>query len=98
VDIDGEPWANPPAMGCDEYYSGSVTGAVTVALLASYTNVATGFSVDFQALISGRVSASRWEFGDGTVVSNQPYASHAWSAAGDYAVILRLTTRAFLAE
>ncbi len=60
-----------------------------MVLLASYTNVTAGFSVDFQALISGRVSASRWEFGDGTVVSNRPYASHAWSAAGDYPVILR---------
>src|SRR5204863_9809059 len=28
VDMDGEPWANPPAIGCDEYYSGSVTGAL----------------------------------------------------------------------
>jgi hypothetical protein len=89
VDIDGEPWANPPAMGCDQYYSGSVTGALAVALLASYSNVAPGFSVDFQALISGRVSASRWEFSDGTVVSNRPYAAHAWNAAGDYPVLLR---------
>jgi hypothetical protein len=89
VDIDGEPWANPPAIGCDEYYSGSLTGAVTVLISASYTNVATGFSVGFQAHISGRVSDSRWEFGDGTVVSNRPCTSHAWSAAGDYPVILR---------
>ncbi len=89
VDIDGEPWANPPAMGCDQYYGGSITGALTVALLASYTNVVAGFSVDFQALISGRVSASRWEFGDATVASNRPSASHGWSATGDYPVILR---------
>jgi parallel beta-helix repeat protein len=89
VDIDGEPWANPPAMGCDQYYSGSLTGALTVLSSASNTNVVTSFSVDFQGLISGRVSDSRWEFGDGTVVSNRPYASHAWSAAGDYPVVLR---------
>ncbi len=89
VDIDGDPWAKPPAIGCDEYYSGSITGALTVACMASFTNVAIGFSVNFEASIQGRVSASRWEFGDGTVVSNRPFASHAWTLAGDYAVVLR---------
>jgi hypothetical protein len=89
TDIDGEPWANPPAMGCDEYYSGSVTGALTVAILASYTTVAAEFSAGFQALISGHASASRWDFGDGIVVSNRPCAAHVWTAAGDYEVALR---------
>jgi len=89
VDIDGEPWANPPAIGCDQYYSGSLTGMLSVAVVASYTNVATSFSVDFQGMILGRVSASRWEFSDGTIVSNRPNASHAWIAAGDYPVVLR---------
>ena len=70
--MDGEPWANPPSIGCDEYWSGSVTGALSVAIVASYTNVAVGFAVDFQAVIGGRVSASRWDFGDGVVVSNRP--------------------------
>jgi hypothetical protein len=88
VDIDGEPWVNPPSIGCDEYYSGSQTGALSVAVTTSYTGVGVGFSVDFQALISGRASASRWEFGDGTVVSNRPCASHAWVAPGDYDVAL----------
>ena len=74
MDMDGEPWANPPSIGCDEYWSGSVTGALSVAIVASYTNVAVGFAVDFQAVIGGRVSASRWDFGDGVVVSNRPYA------------------------
>jgi PKD repeat protein len=88
-DIDGEPWGGPPAIGCDEYWSGSVTGALSVAIVASYTNVAAGFAVDFQALIGGRVSASQWDYGDGAVVSNRPYASHSWAAAGDYVVELR---------
>ena len=66
-----------------------MTGALSAAIVTSYTNVAVGFAVDFQAVIEGRVSASRWDFGDGVVVSNRPYASHAWSAAGDYVVELR---------
>jgi hypothetical protein len=89
VDVDGEPWANPPAIGCDECWSGSVTGALSVALMATYTNVAMGFGVDFQAVIGGRVSGSRWDFGDGVVVSNRPWASHVWAAPGEYVVELR---------
>lgn len=89
VDVDGEPWANPPSMGCDEYWSGSLSGALNAAIVAAYTNVAVGFEVNFQAVIEGRVSASRWNFGDGNVASNRPYASHAWVVAGDYVVELR---------
>ncbi len=86
LDIDGEPWANPPAIGCDEFYSGASTGAQNLAVQVSYTNVAVGFTVDFTAKITGYPSGSFWDFGDGTVVSNKPYASHAWSASGDYTV------------
>jgi hypothetical protein len=89
VDIDGEPWANPPSIGCDEYWSGSATGALTAAFAVSYTNVAVGFLVSFESAISGRMSASSWDFGDGVVLSNRPYAAHAWAATGNYAVILR---------
>jgi hypothetical protein len=89
LDLDGEPWGNPPSIGCDEYWSGSVTGVLSVAAVAAYTNVAVGFGVSFQALIDGRVSASRWDFGDASVVSNRPWATHAWVAAGDYVVELR---------
>jgi hypothetical protein len=89
TDIDGEAWGNPPSMGCDEYRSGSLTGALSVAVVAADTNVAVGFAVDFQAVIGGRVSASRWDFGDGMVVSNRPWAAHAWAVAGDYLVEVR---------
>src|SRR5204862_4259675 len=89
VDIDGEAWANPPSIGCDEFLSGSVTGAVSTVLAISYTNVAVGFAVSFESAISGRLSASSWDFGDGVIVSNRPYASHAWATTGNYAVVLR---------
>jgi hypothetical protein len=88
TDIDGETWLNPPSVGCNEYISGSVTGALSVAVTADYTNVAIGFHANFAAIIGGRVSNSTWDFGDGLVLSNQPFASHAWAAAGDYLVIL----------
>jgi hypothetical protein len=89
LDIDGEAWLNPPSIGCDEYRAGAVTGPLTVAITARWTNVAVRVVVDLTGWIDGRASASVWNFGDGTVVSNRPYASHAWVAPGDYPVVLR---------
>src|SRR5262249_10254649 len=74
TDIDGEPWANPPSIGSDEYHSGSVTGQLSVAISASFTNVAVGFTVQLIGLISGRAAANSWDFGDGATATNQPYA------------------------
>ena len=87
-DIDGEAWRSSPAIGCDEYRAGVVTGPVSVAIGTAYTNITPARPVAFTALITGRLTASRWSFGDGTVVSNQPYVSHAWSTAGVYTVTL----------
>ena len=89
TDIDGEAWGNPPSIGCDEYHAGTVTGPLTVSLLATYANVAVGYPVAFTALIEGRTTCSVWDFGDGVIVSNRPYASHAWAVPGDYAMVLR---------
>jgi len=88
TDIDGEPWATPPSIGCDEYHAGSVTGLLSVSLSATYTNVATDFTVKFVAHITGRTTTSVWDFGDGTVLSNQPYAGHSWALPRDYEVVL----------
>ncbi|MFZ0826472.1 MAG: PKD domain-containing protein [Verrucomicrobiia bacterium] len=88
VDIDGDPWLNPPSIGCDEYVAGSPTGALSVAIQAGFTNVAAGFAVNFTGLIVGHAGADSWAFGDGTVVSNQLSASHSWSSAGTYPVVL----------
>ncbi len=88
LDIDGEAWANPPSIGCDEFQPGAVTGPLSVAIVANYTTVATGFEVNFTAQITGRTSLSRWEFGDGTLATNRPYTPHSWTVAGDYPVVL----------
>ncbi len=89
TDTDGEAWANPPSIGCDEYHSGAVTGPLSVGMAAAFVNVPPGFSVGFTALIDGRTTGSVWDFGDGSAVTNQPYTSHAWTTPGDYAVVLR---------
>src|SRR5262249_3941593 len=44
----------------------------------------------FTAVIDGRAAASVWDFGDGVILSNRPYASHAWVAPGYYLVSLRV--------
>lgn len=95
VDIDGENWAAAPSIGCDEYNPGFVTGALSASIQTTATNVAVGFTVAFTANISGRVTGSLWDFGDGTVVSNQPYATHNWTAARDYPVVLSAYNESF---
>ena len=88
VDINGEAWASPPAIGCDEYYSGA-TGPLSVFIRSDYTNVATGFPIHFTAMITGHASSNHWDFGDGTGADNQSFsAAHSWAAAGDYPVVL----------
>src|SRR5213078_4719389 len=72
VDIDGEAWLSPPSIGCDEYRTGSVTGALAVAIGPCPTNTTVAIALGFTALIDGRSTASRWEFGDGIIVSNRP--------------------------
>ena len=88
TDIDGEPWASPPSIGCDEFYAGALTGDLSVGIRVSCTNVVPGLAVGFAADIAGRASASAWDFGDGTVLSNEPYLTHSWAAVGDYPVVL----------
>lgn len=89
TDFDGEPWGSPRSIGCDELLPGGATGPLDVLAVASFTNVALGCEVQFSAEIVGRTFSSHWDFGDGTVISNRPYASHSWSSIGDYPVMLR---------
>ena len=62
VDIDGEPWQNPPCVGADQYVAGNATGALTMTISTMYTNVVAGFAVDFIAQNQGAISASLWDF------------------------------------
>jgi hypothetical protein len=89
TDIDSQVWADPPTMGCDEFYGGDIVGPLTLYLKAGFTNCAAGFVIGFVGDVMGNVSASRWEFGDGVIVSNRPYISHAWATPGDFPVVFR---------
>jgi hypothetical protein len=87
LDIDGENWANPPSIGCDEYHAGSITGGLSVSIQGDYTNIATGFAANFTGRINGHASSNRWDFGDGTGLTNRLFASHNWNVPGDYALV-----------
>src|SRR5262249_20590925 len=87
ADIDGEPWGTPPSMGCDEYYSAGLTGELAVSIFAPYTYLQVNYAAPLTAWIDGRVSIHVWDFGDGILVTNRSYATHAWTEPGDYTVV-----------
>ena len=47
TDIDGEPWGNPPCIGCDEYHTGAFTGPLVVEWWADHRAVTPGYSCGF---------------------------------------------------
>jgi hypothetical protein len=90
VDLDGEAWQPSPAIGCDEYYSGTATGLLSVTIVSGESNSMTGFATGFAgslfARITGNASSNLWDFGDGTFATNQPAATHSWAAPGLFTV------------
>ncbi len=95
TDLDGEAWANPPSMGCDEVVISNLVGPLSVNLLASQTNLLVSapnlyppphFGL-FQGVITGRAASDAWSFGDGTTITNSGTSpAHYWTNAGDYTV------------
>jgi parallel beta-helix repeat protein/predicted outer membrane repeat protein len=86
TDMDGELWANPPSIGCDEYHAVITTGQLSVGIQSAFTNLAIGFADNLTAQINGHATMSYWNFGDGILLTNQPYASHVWTTPGSYQV------------
>jgi len=86
TDIDGDLWDILPSVGCDEPVS--LIGELSVSIWVAYTNVAPGYALDFVAIIEGEPASNHWSFGDGVILDNAAYVSHAWSSAGAYVVTL----------
>jgi hypothetical protein len=76
TDIDGNPWNNPPSIGCSEIPSTGDYGNLIVNISTAFTNWAPGFPLNFQATISGPDYTTVWNFGDGTIITNAPCPSH----------------------
>jgi hypothetical protein len=88
TDWDGEPWANPPSMGCDEAVVSNLVGPLSVTISTySRTNVLVNRSASFRGDITGRAAYVAWSFGDGLTFSNcGAGCSHQWTNAGNYTV------------
>ena len=92
TDLDGEPWANPPSMGCDEVIVSNLVGPLWVNILASQTNLLVSPPEIFRpalftGIITGRASRVEWSFGDGPTITNSSVSkSHQWTNSGDYTV------------
>jgi hypothetical protein len=85
MDLDGEPWNNPPSMGYDEVVLVNLVGPLAITLQTWQTNLLVSRPGSFSARIAGRASAGQWSFGDGVVVTNTgTFAVHQWTNAGDY--------------
>ena len=86
TDMDGEAWNLPPAIGCDDFHSGSSTGLLSVVMSVgdndSTTGFATGAAGNLHAKISGNANSNYWDFGDGYTATNQTYVTHSWAASG----------------
>jgi PKD domain/Immunoglobulin I-set domain len=88
-DLDGEPFANPPSIGCDETVEADLVGPLSVSFSQPRIEVLVNHSVQFLSAIDGRVSEIDWSFGDGTVTTNLGYfASHVWTNVGSYTLTL----------
>jgi PKD domain/Immunoglobulin I-set domain len=87
ADLDGEPWANPPSMGCDEVIVANLVGPLSVSIFSYQTNLLVNRPGFFSGMITGRASRVEWSFGDGPTVTNRGAgAIHQWTTSGDYAV------------
>jgi PKD domain len=91
VDLDGNPRlvGNFVDIGAYEYQAAAPVPLIPGGVQASYTGVSTGIVVTFMGQIAGHPDSTRWDFKDGTVISNQlPTVAHSWNAPGDYDVTL----------
>src|SRR5206468_3790229 len=88
-DLDDEPFASPPAIGCDEIISTNLTGPLSFTFLYLSTQTIVNHRMSFVTSFEGRPSELDWSFDDGPTVTNLgAYASHAWTNPGIYTVTL----------
>ena len=88
VDIDGDDWAIPPAMGCDQPVDGTCTGKLSVTIFAKYNKITTGYKNYFYGSIIGKASYNEWSFDNGDSWNNTLGGYYSWDNTGAYKVIL----------
>jgi len=88
TDLEGEAWANPPSIGCDEIWETGITGSLAVAASALWPAVAEKGLLPLNGQVTGWASRVGWDFGDGSILTNASLlnTSHIWTNAGDFTV------------
>jgi hypothetical protein len=87
VDLDGQPWNNPPSMGCSEVVSSNLVGPLSVSFSTFGTNLVLNNPYSFFGSIIGRAASVAWSFGDGPIITNIGAGdSHQWTNAGNYTI------------
>jgi hypothetical protein len=87
ADIDGEPWQDPPSIGCDEF-STNATGPLFVSSTVDFPDVLVGYPAYLSGSVLGHATRSTWDFGDGTAITNELFTSHVWTNLGPVTVTL----------
>ena len=93
ADVDGEPRTNNAVVdiGCDEFWAGGMTGALSVAILATYTTAVVNTPLPFTADVQGKANSIVWQVGDFGVTNgftNTLSILYAWPNLGAFPVIL----------
>jgi hypothetical protein len=88
-DLDGQPWNNPPSMGCSEIVSSNLVGPLSVNCSVEFTNVLIRNLDVLYGTVQGHAAFLTWSFGDGTLYSNlDGTCGYEWTNAGTYSVTL----------
>ena len=85
-DVDGEPWGNPPSIGCDEPDPATATGSLAVVVRLETTQVVAGAAVRLVGEVTGVPAAVDWQFGDGQTLVDSAFAAHVWATAGTFQI------------
>jgi len=88
TDLEGEPWANPPSVGCDQFVEANLTGPLSLDLQVRPPVTTEDRYTFVSASLTGRVSRVAWDFGDGSVLTNvtRLAVDRTWAEPGLYTV------------